>query len=203
MGLAEVFAEERSFAVQHVFMPAAIYYYVQDIYKFFTVIFLFESFEYLIGQLDHNWGEEPGDSLVGDILMAVLGMLAVRQFQYRSSTWWQVLAHVLVLVGASVLTVQVLWDEIIWAYVFYGLIATIIGVLISIEWAAFTFLNVVVIACVATLGFTQPFSHVPLAALITLPCTTLVLYLTRTRHTREIIHSETREVRIQSLHGAL
>ena len=188
MGLAEVFAEERSFAIQHVFLPAAIYYYLQDIYKFFTVIFLFESFEYLIGQLDHTWSEDPGDSLVGDILMAILGMLAVRQFQYRSSPWWQIVVHVLVLIGASVLTVQVLWDEIVWSYVFYSAVATLVGLFISREWAAFTLVNVAVIACIAALGFSDSFSHVPLAALITLPCTTLVLYIYKDRRqTREFI----------------
>jgi len=188
MGLAEVFAEERSFAIQHVFMPAAIYYYVQDIYKFFTVIFLFESFEYLIGQLDHSWGEEPGDSLVGDILMAILGMMAVRQFQHRSSTWWQIFVHVAALVGASVLTVQVLWDEISWAYVLYSAIATIVGLFISREWALFTLINVVLIAGIATAGFTKAFSHVPLAALVSLSSTTFVLFVSKERRqTREFI----------------
>ena len=59
--LAEVFAEERGYSVQHVFMPAIIYYYTQNIYKFFTIIFLFESFEYLLGGLDPNWVELAGD----------------------------------------------------------------------------------------------------------------------------------------------
>lgn len=188
MGLAEVFAEERSFAIQHVFMPAAIYYYLQDIYKFYTVIFLFESFEYLIGQMDHNWGEEPGDSLVGDILMATLGVLAVRQFRHRTSTWGQIFLHVMVLVGASVLTVQVLWDEVAWAYVLYSAAATTVGLLISREWALFTLVNVVLVAAIATTGFTKPFSHTPTATLVSLSCTTLAFYMSKERRqTREFL----------------
>ena len=92
MGLAEVFAEERlcyptsSFACCYLLSAGCLQVFHCDI--------PFKSFEYLIGQLDHTWSEDPGDSLVGDILMAVLGMLAVRQFQYRSSPWWQIVVHV-------------------------------------------------------------------------------------------------------------
>lgn len=173
MGLSEVFAEERSFPVQHVFMPAIIYYYTQNIYQFYTIIFLFETFEYLFGQLDHSWSEEPGDSLVSDILMATLGMLAIRQFKYVSKPLWYIAVHVAVLALASVVTVQVFWDEIAWAYVFYGIVVSIMGVLISAEWAAFTVLNLLIIAGIAT-GFSRPFSHTPVAVVISVPITTFI-----------------------------
>lgn len=171
MGLAEVFAEERNFSVQHVFFPAIIYYYTQNIYQFYTIIFLFESFEYLFGQFDHNWSEEPGDSLVGDILMATLGMIAIRQFTYSPKPLWYIAVHVGVLVIASIITVEVLWDEITWSYVFFGLVVSIMGVLIDTEWAIFTVVNLCIIAGIAT-GFTQPFSHTPVATTISLLTTT-------------------------------
>lgn len=174
-----VFAEERGFAVQHVFLPAIIYYYTQNIYKFFTIIFLFESFEYLFGQLDRNWGEAPGDSLVGDILMAILGMVAVRQIEYESRPWWYIAVQIVVLAVASVVTVRLLWDEITWAYVFYGIIVSIMALLISRKWALFTLVNVIVIAAIATRGFMHPFSHTPVAVLISLPITTLILRCNR------------------------
>lgn len=174
MGLAEVFAEERNFSVQHVFFPAIIYYYTQNIYQFYTIIFLFESFEYLFGQIDHTWSEDPGDSLVGDILMATLGMVAIRQFAYSPKPPWYIAVHVGVLILACITTVQVLWDEIIWAYVYYGLIVSIMGVLISIEWAMFTVVNLIIIAGIAT-GFTQPFSHTPVATIISLVTTTSII----------------------------
>ena len=104
--MEQVFAEERSFAVQHVFLPAVIYYYLQNIYKFYTIIFLFESLEYLLGQVDHVWQEDPGDSLIGDILMATLGMLAIREFKYESKPAWYIIIHIGILVFASALTVQ-------------------------------------------------------------------------------------------------
>lgn len=171
----EVFAEERGYAMQHVFMPAIIYYYTQNIYQFFTIIFLFESFEYLFGSLDHNWSEEPGDSLVGDILMAIFGMIAVRQFGYVRHPWWYIATHAATLALASVVTVQVLVNDITWAYVFYGLVATIMGMLISTDWAVFSAVNVIVIAAIATQGFTQPFSHTPVAVTISVPGTTALL----------------------------
>lgn len=172
--MEQVFAEKRGYSVQHIFMPAAIYYYTQNIYKFFTIIFLFESFEYLFGQLDPNWVEIAGDSLVGDILMGILGMIAVRQFKYVSRPWWYIAVHILMLVVASGVTVMILVDEITWAYVFYGCIATISGFLISTHWALFTLLNVLIIAAIATRGFSREFSHTPIATLISVASTTAV-----------------------------
>jgi len=172
--MEQVFAEKRGYAVQHIFMPAIIYYYTQNIYKFFTIIFLFESFEYIFGQLVPAWGEEPADSLVGDILMGILGMLAVRQFEYVRRPWWYITLHILLLVAASGVTVMVLVEEITWAYVFYGCIATISGILISRDWALFTLLNVLIIAAIATGGFSREFSHTPIATLVSIISTTAV-----------------------------
>lgn len=173
--LTQVFAEERAYSVQHVFMPAIIYYYTQNIYQFFTIIFLFESFEYLLGGLDPNWSENPGDSLVGDILMAIFGMIAVRQFGYVRHPWWYIALHAAVLAIASGMTVIVLYDEITWAYVFYGAVAAIMGLLISTDWAVFTVVNLVIIAGIATRGFTQSFSHTPVAVSISVPATTALI----------------------------
>lgn len=172
-----VFAEEHSFAIQHVFMPAVVYYYLQNIYKFYTIIFLFESLEYLLGQVNETWQEDPGDSLVGDILMATLGMLAIRQFAYESKPWWYI--HIAILVAASIVTVEVLWDELVWAYVLYATVATLTAAYISVEWAMFSLVNVVIIAAIATQGFTSAFSHTPIATIISLSCTTIGLILCR------------------------
>ncbi len=176
--MEQVFAEERSFAIQHVFLPAVIYYYLQNIYKFYTIIFLFESVEYLLGQVDHAWQEDPGDSLVGDILMATLGMLAIREFKYESKPAWYIIIHIGILVFVSSLTV-LLWDEITWAYVMYAAVACITALLISIDWAVFSVLNVIAIAAIATRGFMHPFSHTPIATIISLATTTTGLVLTR------------------------
>ena len=176
--MEQVFAEERSFAIQHVFLPAVIYYYLQDIYKFYTIIFLFETTEYLLGQVDHAWQEDPGDSLVGDILMATIGMLAIREFKYESKPAWYIIVHIGILVFASILTVQ-LWDQITMAYILYAVVACGTALLISVDWAAFSLLNVTVIAAIATRGFVHPFSHTPIATLISLATTTTGLVLTR------------------------
>lgn len=176
--MEQVFAEERSFAVQHVFLPAVIYYYLQNIYKFYTIIFLFESLEYLLGQVDHVWQEDPGDSLIGDILMATLGMLAIREFKYESKPAWYIIIHIGILVFASALTVQ-LWNQITMAYVLYAVVACMTALFISIDWAAFSLLNVIVIAAIATRGFMHPFSHTPIATVISLATTTTGLVVTR------------------------
>lgn len=195
MELEKVFAEKRSYAVQHVFMPAIIYYYTQDIYKVFTIIYLYESFEYLYGQLDDNWGELPGDSLVGDILMAILGMIAISQFKYVKKHWWYIPVHVTVLALASGVSVIVLLDEIIWAYVIYGITATVMAFLISWEWALFSLINIVIIAAIATKLFTQPFSHTPIATLISLPITTLVLFMYKKIQKNEVQVQLTKQVK--------
>lgn len=166
-----MFAEQRSFAVQHVFIPAAIFFYLQDIFKFLTVIYLFESFEYLFGQLDEEWQEEPGDSLVGDILMGVVGMLAAMRFKMTPKPLWYAALHVGTLAACSVVTVNVLGDEITWSYVLFALVATIMATLISREWALFSAINMVAIAAIATRGFTREFSHTPVATLISLGTT--------------------------------
>lgn len=173
--LEEVFAEKKGYSVQHVFMPAIIYYYTQNIYQFFTIIFLFESFEYLFGQLDPYWVEIPGDSLVGDILMAILGMLAIRQFGYEQKPLWYIVIHVSVLVVASGVTIFFLRNDTVVAYVFYGSVVTIMGTLISTEWAGFTLVNITIIAAIATRGFTQSFSHTPVAAIISVVGTTVLI----------------------------
>lgn len=173
--MEQVFAEEKGYSVQHVFMPAIIYYYTQNIYQFFTIIFLFESFEYLFGQLDPYWVEIPGDSLVGDILMAILGMLAIRQFGYEQKPRWYIALHVAVLVVASGMTIFFLRNDTVGAYIFYGSVVSIMGLLISINWAAFSAVNILIIAAIATRGFTQSFSHTPVAVIISLLGTTALI----------------------------
>ena len=168
MGLAEVFAEERSFPVQHIFIPATIYYYTQNIYQFYTIIYLFETFEYLLGQIDTRWSEDPGNSLFSDILMATLGMLAVSQFAYKRKPLWYVSVHLLTLIGASIATVE-MWDEIMVAYVLFGVVASIIGTLISTEWAVFSAVNFGLIA-----GLQNSY-HTPTAAIISILTTTALI----------------------------
>ena len=107
--------------------------------------------------------------------MAIFGMIAVRQFGYVKRPWWYIALHVAVLAIASGMTVMVLYDEITWAYVFYGIVVAIMGLLISTDWAVFTVVNLVIIAAIATRGFTQPFSHTPVATSISVPGTTALI----------------------------
>ena len=81
-----------------------------------------------------------------------------------------------VLALASGVTVILLVDDIVWAYVFYGLVATIMGLLISREWAAFSLVNIVIIAGIATGGFSRPFSHTPIAVTISLLTTVCICF---------------------------
>ena len=110
--------------------------------------------------------------------MATLGMLAIREFKYESKPAWYIIIHIGILVFASALTVQ-LWDEITMAYILYAAVACMTALLISIDWAAFSLLNVIVIAAIATRGFMHPFSHTPVATVISLATTTTGLVVTR------------------------
>ena len=112
------------------------------------------------------------NSLMGDILMATLGMVAIRQFAYSPKPPWYIAVHV----GYLSLHVSPLckfYGTRSYGLMYYGLIVSIMGVLISIEWAMFTVVNLIIIAGIAT-GFTQPFSHTPVATIMSLVTTSII-----------------------------
>ena len=81
----ETFAETHVFSVMHVFMPAVIYIYLdafsirKSVLWYFIIVYVFESVEYFVygtplaGETFH---ESAADTLINDIVMAVLGLWA-------------------------------------------------------------------------------------------------------------------------------
>lgn len=81
--IIEVLAEAGPWPMVHVFVPAIVSIYVKNIWILISVIYLFESVEYTVSQLPgmSYWKEPiPADALVSDILMGLVGWLAVVAF---------------------------------------------------------------------------------------------------------------------------
>ena len=81
--IRETFSEEYVFSVMHVFVPAIIYIYLDTLLSknkvlwFIIVVYVFESVEYLIfgtPLVRETFHETPVDSLINDIVMAMLGL---------------------------------------------------------------------------------------------------------------------------------
>lgn len=81
--IIEVMAEAGPWPMVHVFVPAIVSIYVKNIWILISIIYLFESAEYTVSQLPgmSYWKEPiPADALVSDILMGLVGWLAVVAF---------------------------------------------------------------------------------------------------------------------------
>lgn len=78
----------------HVFMPALVAIYVQNIWTCLSLIYLFESAEFLFSELPgaEYWFEDSyADTLVSDIAMGVLGFWASNGFRNtvpETSAWY-------------------------------------------------------------------------------------------------------------------
>lgn len=64
----------------HVFVPAILAIYTQNIWKFLTIIYVFESVEFLVSQIPgmSYWGDVGYDSALVDIVMGLLGYAIVQ-----------------------------------------------------------------------------------------------------------------------------
>lgn len=80
----------------HVFLPALVYMYLHmlnvrsKVLMFYVLVFAFESVEYFIYSSpasEQKFHEIPADSLIGDIVMATLGLWSAIVFLTKSSTF--------------------------------------------------------------------------------------------------------------------
>tara|TARA_B110001452_G_C15121224_1_gene390774 strand:+ start:86 stop:775 length:690 start_codon:yes stop_codon:yes gene_type:complete len=86
-GWPKVLQEAGIWPIVHVFLPAVLAIYLQSIWKVLSIIYLWETFEFLLSQIPglSYWGEiSKIDSIVTDILMGVLGIYAVRLLRIKS-----------------------------------------------------------------------------------------------------------------------
>ena len=86
MGWKIVVQDGSQWPAVHIFVPALISIYTQDIWKLISAIYIFESVEFLVSQipgLDY-WGEaDPADAIVSDIIMGLLGFLFVKVLEFK------------------------------------------------------------------------------------------------------------------------
>lgn len=71
----------------HVLLPGTIAIYAQNIWIVLSLIYLFESFEYLLSEISGSWGYwgeiSKADSIIFDIIMGVLGYACVKILDFR------------------------------------------------------------------------------------------------------------------------
>jgi len=77
----------------HIFMPALLYFYIENIWISLSLIYIFESGEFIFSEIPGSeyWAEHSKvDTLVSDILMGLLGFWAVSVFNsgIRDSYSW-------------------------------------------------------------------------------------------------------------------
>jgi len=79
----------------HVFVPAIVSIYVQNIWVLISVIYIFESVEFLVSEIVTFWAESSVDTLVSDVLMGVLGFWIVHTLnafdQKKPTPWYAIL----------------------------------------------------------------------------------------------------------------
>lgn len=146
----EVFEEKTVYPIMHVFLPALLYIYLRDseegIYKVLTIIYLYETFEYLLAIfLDSKWAEPVADSLVLDIVMAIVGILAaelVLQNKRIKTSWNNRLLHIVGLCITSFCIVTFLSssnNDVVMSYAIYcGVYILLAFIYTGSEWAIFS-----------------------------------------------------------------
>ena len=191
----DVFQEQHSYAVQHVFVPGLIYLYLANtparVYKLLTIIYFWESLEFVISIFNDNWAESPADSLFLDIIMGVVGMLAAHQFRSVPNNALAATVHILLLAAASVITVEVprFHDDIGLSYIIYcGTYVFTAFLFTTIDWTLFACLNMLIIAAGSTNFFQRDFERVPFYTLIAVPITSVLYFFVASRKsTKQIL----------------
>jgi len=162
----------------HVFLPALVAIYVTNVWTCLSLIYLFESIEFLFSEFPgaEYWFEDSyADTLVSDILMGVLGFWAASGFQNtipETSPWyaclqpittspqwyqkWSGLIHV-VLAATSTLIITAgghseIDIPIFYQYATFGVMYVILALLFGhCKWALCSSLGIVLISTLALL----------------------------------------------------
>jgi hypothetical protein len=162
----------------HVFLPALFAIYIQNVWTCLSLIYLFESVEFLCSEFPgaEYWFEDSYvDTLVSDILMGVLGFWAATGFHNtipETSSWyaclqpittspkwyqkWSGLIHV-VLAATSTLIITAgghskIDIPIFYQYATFGVLYVIVALLFGhCKWALCSLLGIVLISTLALL----------------------------------------------------
>ena len=176
-----VFSDPEPWPLIHVFVPAIVYIYCKNIWISISIIYLFESAEFLFSQLPigetEYWGENsPLDSIVSDIIMGLIGFAAVKAtdtfgtgsslcISYlrpttKSPEWYKKIVpyfHV-ILVAFSTRPIEILDNtenvpySRMWKFLSFGISYIILALLFGHgKWALFSVLNISLITLASLL----------------------------------------------------
>ena len=175
-GWAFVISDNLPWPMVHVFLPAIISIYVRDIWVLLSVIYIFESVEFLVSEIPglHYWKEQTNvDTLVSDILMGLLGFTAVTMLKVtqtderpwyaclkpKKNTCYKKIAgpfHVLLSCASTIVIAAGALDNIdiplVYQYYGFGAIYVLVALLFGFkEWAIFSFLCICIISGLSTI----------------------------------------------------
>lgn len=158
----------------HVFLPALVAIYIQNVWICLSLIYLFESVEFLFSEFPgaEYWFEDSyADSLVSDILMGVLGFWAASGFQNiisETSSWyaclqpittspkwyqkWSGLIHVVLAATSTLIITAGDHIPIFYQYAIFGVLYVMVALLFGhYKWALCSLLGIVLISTLALL----------------------------------------------------
>jgi len=175
-GWAFVISDNLPWPMVHVFLPAIISIYVRDIWVLLSVIYIFESVEFLVSEIPglHYWKEQTNvDTLVSDILMGLLGFTAVTMLKVtqtderpwyaclkpKKNTCYKKIAgpfHVLLSCASTIVIAAGALDNIdiplVYQYYGFGAIYVLVALLFGFkEWAIFSFICIGIISGISTI----------------------------------------------------
>ena len=175
-----VFSDPEPWPLVHVFVPAIVSIYCKNIWILISIIYLFESLEFLVSQLPLSgadyWGEiSPIDAMVSDIVMGLIGYAAVvatNSFKQgpkpkyaclkpdkNSTNAWRTVApyiHVLLSSGASSIVALSHLDGVFisieWQFISFGIFYVLLALAFGhTKWAIFSVLNISLITLASLL----------------------------------------------------
>ena len=171
-----VISDNLPWSMVHLFVPAIVSIYVRDIWVLISVIYIFESVEYLISQIPgaDYWAENNNaDTLVSDIVMGLLGfavvvMLKVKQTDDRpwyailkpkknSSSCYKKMAGPIHVALSALSTIFIVASDnidipLIWQYIGFGGLYVLVALLFGFkEWAIFSFVCICIISGISTI----------------------------------------------------
>lgn len=183
MGWEMVVQDGSQWPATHIFVPALIGIYTNDIWKLLSIIYLFESLEFLVSEipgLDY-WSEVTNaDTLVSDIVMGLLGFYFVKVLEFKvpqkvsrfaflspqniKASWYASFApylHVLLggispTIGAAGAAFDFLPKNSPWEYISFTLLYSLVAILFGFnQLAAYMFSNMVIITVICVyFGYT-------------------------------------------------
>lgn len=183
MGWDNVIKDGNQWPATHIFVPALVGIYTNDIWKLLSIIYLFESFEFLVSQIPgmEYWAEVTNaDTLVSDIVMGLLGFLFVKVLEFKvpqkvsrfaflspqniKASWYAsfapyfhlILTAMSTLVGAAGLGFGFLDENSPWEYISFTVLYSLVSLAFGFnQLAAYMVANMVIITIIGVyFGYT-------------------------------------------------